>query len=136
MVSAKYAAEFLAPCPGTIPVNCGLKHKSKPCKLLPHVRRGGGGIPKGGAILRSAPLGRILLATFLAGTRKVALRRMQCYEFAAENAHHTVLLHGRPQGSPLRGFKHAYACFKLQFIGLSNCIAKGCVFTHPFCYTS
>ena len=30
------------------------------------------------------PLGRILLGTFLAGTRKVPLRRMQCYGFAAK----------------------------------------------------
>ena len=68
------------------------------------------------------PLGRILLATFLAGTRKVALRRMQCYEFAAENAYHTVLLHGRPQGSPLRGLKRIL-CFKLQ-LWLSALISR------------
>ena len=74
-----------------------------------------GGFLRRALFARSASPRLTSLGTFLFSDKKVPLRRMQCCVFAAENAYHTVLLHGRPQGSPLRGLKRILR-FKLQFM--------------------
>ena len=73
-----------------------------------------GGFLRRALLARSASLSRLLLGTFLAETRKVPLRRMQCYEFAGSRSKN-IMCYRRALDK--RPYIHASRlCVKLQFV--------------------